>query len=273
MRYIITDGPHASTELTPRQKAIEKVILDPKYHDILTLVKGIRNGIVYGTKVRFPHALVYALSPVHTRPSINLTIRQHDLPLPLRLVRLPPSTLPPKPLLTSPSLRSKCWLVFKATRQHARNLGLFALVYKSSMLLLRHTAPDGKERHYDSFLAGLLGGYTVFGRTIHNSVSQQIVIYVFARVVLALAKLAVQPRNVGEVQGGGGGWGLLDDRSGLRKELVKNGWVTFASLSWAMVMFVWRWHPESLQSSLRSSMNYMWVLHSFIWFWHTNNHT
>jgi hypothetical protein len=165
--------------------------------------------------------------------------------------------------LTTSRLRSKCWLVFKATRQHARNLGLFALVYKGAMLLLRHTAPDGKERHYDSFLAGLLGGYTVFGRTIHNSVSQQIVIYVFARVALALAKLAVQPKYVGDVKGGGGGWGLLDEKSGLRKELVKNGWVGFASLSWAMVMYVWRWHPEAVQPSLRSSMNYMWVLYSF----------
>ena len=41
-----------------RQAALEKIILDPKYHEILTLVKGVRNGIVYGSKVRFPHALV-----------------------------------------------------------------------------------------------------------------------------------------------------------------------------------------------------------------------
>lgn len=40
------------------QAALEKIVLDPKYHDILTLVKGVRNGIVYGSKVRFPHALV-----------------------------------------------------------------------------------------------------------------------------------------------------------------------------------------------------------------------
>lgn len=37
-------------------------MLDPKYHDILTLVKGVRNGIVYGAKVRFPHALVYVFA-------------------------------------------------------------------------------------------------------------------------------------------------------------------------------------------------------------------
>lgn len=126
------------------------------------------------------------------------------------------------------------------------------------MLFLRHTSPTGKERHYDSFLAGLLGGYTVFGRTIHNSVSQQIVIYVFARVCLALAKLAVQPKGV---PGGtsSGGWGLAGDGE-FRRELVRNGWPVFASLSWAMVMYVFRWHPEAVQSSLRSSMSYMWVI-------------
>jgi hypothetical protein len=133
------------------------------------------------------------------------------------------------------------------------------------MLLLRHTSPTQKERHYDSFLAGLLGGYAVFGRTIHNSVSQQIVIYVAARVCLALAKLAVQPRYAGgvRVEGagiqGGGGWDLIKNEE-LRRAMMRNGWPVFASLSWAMVMYIFRWHPESVQSSLRSSMSYMWVV-------------
>jgi hypothetical protein len=133
------------------------------------------------------------------------------------------------------------------------------------MLFLRHTSPMGKERQFDSFLAGLLGGYTVFGRTIHNSVSQQIVIYVAARVCLALAKLAVQPRQVGGAAGGhkshghgGSGWELFGNGE-MRRALVRNGWPAFASLSWAMVMYIFRWHPESVQSSLRSSMSYMWV--------------
>jgi peroxisomal membrane protein 4 len=38
--------------------SLTKIILDPQYHDILTIVKGLRNGIVYGAKVRFPHAVV-----------------------------------------------------------------------------------------------------------------------------------------------------------------------------------------------------------------------
>lgn len=217
------------------EAALERIVLDPKYHDALTLVKGIRNGIVYGSKVRFPHALVMIF------------------------------------LFRSGSFRTKCWLVFKATRQHARNLGFFALMYKSTMLFLKHTSPTGKERHYDSFLAGLVGGYTVFGRDIHNSVSQQIVIYVSARVFLALGKLAVQPRHVGKIEGGGGGMGLIANEE-LRREVMRNGWPVFATLSWAMVMYLFRWHPETVQSSLRSSMSYIYVqsdhwdsLRTFIW--------
>ncbi len=129
------------------------------------------------------------------------------------------------------------------------------------MLALRHTSPTGKERHFDSFLAGLLGGYTVFARTIHTSVSQQIVIYVAARVILAVAKLATQPRAAGSASltGGpssGGIWQLAGNEE-LRRSLVKNGWPIVASLSWASVMYIFRWHPESVQSSLRSSMSYM----------------
>jgi hypothetical protein len=56
------------------EAALEKIVLDPKYHDILTLVKGVRNGIVYGSKVRFPHALVYVpQSPSSLHPPVPKT--------------------------------------------------------------------------------------------------------------------------------------------------------------------------------------------------------
>ncbi|KAK7729528.1 mitochondrial ornithine carrier protein [Botryosphaeria dothidea] len=189
------------------QASAERIALDPKYHDALTLVKGVRNGIVYGSKVRFPHALV---------------------------------------------LRTKAKLVLKATRMHARNLGLFALVYKSTMLLLRRT--NGKEGRYDAFLAGLAGGYTVFGRTIHSSVSQQIVIYVFARVVLAYAKLLVQPKGDAKGghhhhgrSGGGGGWEIISDPV-LAAKVRDNGWTVFASVSWALVIYEQSDHWDSLRT-------------------------
>ncbi|KGO76103.1 Mitochondrial inner membrane translocase subunit Tim17/Tim22/Tim23/peroxisomal protein PMP24 [Penicillium italicum] len=182
---------------------LEALVLKPELAPLLSLVKGARNGIIYGSKVRFPHALV---------------------------------------------IREKTKLVLKATRQHARNLATFAMIYKASMIVLRNI-PGGarKEGRYDSFFAGLLGGYAVFGRQ-PGSISQQIVIYIFARVMLALAKLAVQP-NIHPLSS------LITSDS--RTKITNNAYPVFAGLSWAMVMYIFRWHPETLASSLRSSMVYI----------------
>lgn len=73
------------------------------------------------------------------------------------------------------SFREKTKLVLKATRQHARNLATFAFIYKAAMIVLRSVNPTavGKEGRYDSFFAGALGGYAVFGRR-KTSVTQQV---------------------------------------------------------------------------------------------------
>lgn len=111
-----------------------------------------------------------------------------------------------------------------------------------------------------------MGGYFVFGRPSRSgripSVNQQIVIYVFARVVLALARLAVQP-----------GVGLpLVSREDASARIRSAAWPAFASLSWAMVMYLFRWYPGDLQPSLKSSMNYIYLdsnewdsLWNFLW--------
>ncbi|KAH7034846.1 peroxisomal membrane protein 4 [Microdochium trichocladiopsis] len=205
--------------LASLQAAIERIILDPKYHGLLTIVKGARNGAVYGAKVRFPHALVMVF------------------------------------LFRSGSIQQKIQLVYKATRQHATNLAKFATIYKTTCYLLKTFGPTpGKEGTYDTFIAGLLGGYFVFGgrspRTGKiSSVNQQIVIYVFARVVLALARLAVKP-----------GHGLPVVSEPARSAVInKYAWPVFAATSWAFVMHLFRHHAEELQPSLRSSMNYIYL--------------
>jgi peroxisomal membrane protein 4 len=120
------------------------------------------------------------------------------------------------------------------------------------MIALRRLGSTGKEGPYDTFLAGLMGGYVVFGQRNPRTgkvsgVSQQIVIYIFARVALGLAKLSVEP-NTGFVT-----------NPQLSNKIKDNAWPVFAAMSWGMVMYVFRWHPESLQSSLRSSMSYIYV--------------
>ncbi|CAK3997846.1 peroxisomal membrane [Lecanosticta acicola] len=210
------------------QATFEQIILDPRYKQPLVLLKAIRNGAVYGTKVRFPHALVMIF------------------------------------LFRSGTVREKIALVFKATRQHAMNLAKFALLYKSSILALRKTN-GGKELPIHNFLAGLFGGYWVFGhgKGAASSVNQQIVIYVFARVVLALAKLAVQPPGdnalVGSHYGGHGGIGFLNLSEEQVQTIRKFAWPVFASMSWASVMWLFEGYPETLQPSLRSSMTYIYT--------------
>jgi hypothetical protein len=61
--------------------------------------------------------------------------------------------------------------VLKATKQHARNLAFFATIYKTLLIVQRRM--HGKERPLDSFLAGLVGGYMVFGE--NNNVNQQVI--------------------------------------------------------------------------------------------------
>jgi peroxisomal membrane protein 4 len=155
-------------------------------------------------------------------------------------------------LFRSGTIQEKIRLVIKATRTHAQNLAKFATVYKLAMIALKRGVNGGKEGPYDTFFSGLLGGYLVFGRRHPktgkvNSVAQQIVIYVFARVVLAIAKLSVEPQ-AGFVQ-----------NPVLSHRIKDNAWPVFAAMSWGMVMFVFRWHPESIQPSLRSSMSYIYV--------------
>ncbi|KAF4984829.1 hypothetical protein FZEAL_57 [Fusarium zealandicum] len=207
----------SSAALEGVKNALEQIVRDPRYHDLLSLIKTARNGIVYGTKVRFPHALVMIF------------------------------------LFRSGTFRQKVSLVLRATRHHATNLARFAVIYKLTMLALKYFgSTPGKEGSYDSFMGGLVGGYFVFGgrskRTGKiSSVNQQIVIYVFARVMIALARIAVKP-----------GHGLpVVSSEPLNSTINHYAWPAFASVSWAMVMLVFRYHPEELQSSLRSSMTYI----------------
>ena len=124
---------------------------------------------------------------------------------------------------------------------------MFAFLYKASMLALksgsRALAQSGKETGPDAFLAGLFSGYIVFGRGMQSSVNQQIVIYVFGRMMLGLSRLLVLET------------GLVP--SDLREPITKKSWPIFAALSWALVMWLFRWYPETLQPSLRSSMKYL----------------
>jgi hypothetical protein len=145
-------------------------------------------------------------------------------------------------LFRSGTLRQKALTILQLTHTHARNLGIFVLTYKSILLALRHLH-GGKEEGLDSFLAGLVGGYLVFGRGRQSSVNQQIVMYVFARVVFGLAKLSVKS-------------GAIRDEGG---RVRKVAYPVYVSISWACIMWLFRWHPDTVQTSLRNSMVYLYA--------------
>ncbi|KAF9362583.1 MAG: Tim17/Tim22/Tim23/Pmp24 family-domain-containing protein [Benniella sp.] len=193
-----------------RQQAT-KFILTPEYHDFLSIVKGFRNGLVYGAKIRFPHALVMTL------------------------------------LFRRSNFKDMATFVLKATRQHARNLAFFCTIYKTLLILQRRM--HGKERPLDSFIAGLVGGYVVFGE--NNNVNQQIVLYLFSRIMMGLAKVPVKKGIIAE---------------------PAQTFPIFASLVWATVMFLFQNERDVLQPSLQASMQYIYIdsnrwntLKNFLW--------
>jgi peroxisomal membrane protein 4 len=70
---------------------------------------------------------------------------------------------------------------------------------------------------------------------------------VFARVCLSLAELSIRP-SVGIIR-----------NHELSKRISHDAWPVFAALSWASVMWLFRWYPDTLQTGLKSSMDYIYV--------------
>lgn len=106
-------------------RQVNNILMEPAYRPLLAILKSARNGAVYGAKVRFPHALVMVF------------------------------------LFRSGTFREKIRLVYKATRQHAKNLATFAVIYKTCMLLLRIIGPEGSIRSPDA-MGGKEGPYDTF---------------------------------------------------------------------------------------------------------------
>jgi peroxisomal membrane protein 4 len=117
-------------------KNVESLALNPAYHDLFTVLKGARNGMVYGAKIRFPHALVMTF------------------------------------LFGRGTPMQKIQYVIKATRQHSFNLTKFVGLYKLLTILMRNTNSAKKELPHESFLAGCVAGYIVFGE--RNPVNEQV---------------------------------------------------------------------------------------------------
>jgi len=240
------------------------------------VARGFRNGLLYGFKIRAPHAAV-----------MTLLFRRGGNPA------------------------DKARGVLRMALEHGRNLGRYVLIYKAAMAALEialhgglyrgaqflppsmaptpvtprvrpriamgqiedprvphsplsPTSPSApglaqimtplpppppipaavlsaiaarKSAPLRAFAAGALGGYAVFGDP--TPVNQQIVLYVFARVCMGFAS------SLGRTK-----WG--------EKHIDKRrAWTMFASLTWASVMGLFEWDATVLQRSMANSMVYL----------------
>ena len=120
--------------------------------EALAVVRGLRNGLFYGVQIRAPHALVM------------------------------------QGLFGKGALSVRGWRVVDLAMQHATNLGRFALIYKALCVALRRVLRTPLPRPWHSAVAGTVGGYVVWGK--ETNVNTQINLYIFSRVVLAMAKTA-----------------------------------------------------------------------------------
>ncbi|PVU99256.1 hypothetical protein BB559_000865 [Furculomyces boomerangus] len=128
---------------------IQKIILDPNNRDVLSVVKGFRNGMVYGAKIRFPHALVMAF------------------------------------LFKSGSLSNKIKFILSATKEHSMKLAFFATIYKTLRILQRRLFKQ-KDDTIATFVSGFVGGYFVFHS--NTPINNQISLYLFSRIAISVFK-------------------------------------------------------------------------------------
>ena len=131
---------------------------DPSF--LVSTLRGLRNGIYYGAKVRFMHSLVMTL------------------------------------LFRHGSLKSKVRSILTMTYQHAKNLGCFAFLYKATVYILKKM--EGQPKKYHSFIAGCVAGYIVFREK--NNLNYQIYLYVFSRNIVGAVENLVKKGKLPNVK-------------------------------------------------------------------------
>ncbi|KAE8576622.1 hypothetical protein XENTR_v10004262 [Xenopus tropicalis] len=139
-------------------KAVNELLRRRRYRAALAVIKGFRNGAVYGAKIRAPHALVMTF------------------------------------LFKSGGLKEKLKAILQATFTHSRNLACFVFTYKS--LMAAQEKLHGSKWQFHSFLAACVGGWLVFGE--NNHINSQINMYLLSRVLFGLSRLAVEKGYIPE---------------------------------------------------------------------------
>lgn len=217
------------------------ILTNPLYRPLLEIIRSARNGIVYGGKLRFSHALV-----------INLLYRSGPL---------------------GPRMKS----VLEASKDHAEVLASFAIIYKLAVKILQNEAFLGpKNTQLPKFIAGCLGSWIVYSghfNLFHGGITHQITLYCFSRVMIAVGKILLD-NYLGCFQPSFTNFAgdqityrdlTLHQQKKLKNMIYNRLWKYFAILVWGLVMLIYDYRPQYLQSSLRHSMAYIYDVEMDTW--------
>jgi len=116
-------------------------------------------------------------------------------------------------------------------------------LYKS-LLLLQKKFNGGKVHKADTFIAGLIGGYIVFGE--RNQINEQIVLYVTSRVVATIIPRAFPPP-------------VPSATTPYPRPVPPSAahFSIFAALTWGAVMYLFNERGYAIQPGMWSSMKYL----------------
>ncbi|XP_002736474.1 peroxisomal membrane protein 4-like [Saccoglossus kowalevskii] len=168
-----------------------------RFKEVLGVIKGLRNGAVYGAKIRAPHAFVMTF------------------------------------LFKDGSLLEKFRDITQMTYQHSRNLASFVFIYKALTAIMKWL--ENSKKQYHSFIAAFIGGYLIFGE--NNKVNMQINLYLLSRIIFGFVKMGVKKKVIAEPK--------------------RDPFPWFGAIIWAIILWQFEYHRQSLQPSLRSSMTYI----------------
>jgi peroxisomal membrane protein 4 len=121
-------------------------------HDncLISSIRGFRNGLYYGGKVRLVHSIV-----------MEILFGKSD------------------------NIVGKIKNIIRPTTEHALNLGKFALIYKSVVCILKRLF--NSDNKIINFIAGVIGAFFVWKNK--SNVNMQIMLYLLSRNILAISNI------------------------------------------------------------------------------------
>lgn len=203
---------------------------------LLSMYRGLRNGVMAGTRIRLPYILnALAYAAIFRTP--EYVVCGMDSRTSVRVLRSQLTRWLVVVAVVGCSMYSRVKFVIKQLFFHGKNLGQFVLIYKGICCLLRNL---GVHNGIESLIAGAVGGWTSFGTSggVSGAVNEQITLYLFARGLEGLIRLGVMK-------------GALPPAMDIRKPL---GFKMLAAFSLALILYLTEYQPETLRPSFMGIM-------------------